>query len=71
MKGVRTETFHYTPEQVRGHVAEALAVLRDEELDPADYPELLTAVYNSLAAKNITVEAVVPGIPNMAIPRGV
>lgn len=70
MEGVRRELFHYTREQVRDHLRDALAIV--EEIAP---PDDLRAVafekaVNLLATKNIAVEAVGVAVPKMAIPRG-
>ena len=70
MAGLRHEMFHYTREQVRGHLADALALVA--ELDPPDALRALAfdKAVNLLATKQIVVEQVQPGLPNMAIPRG-
>lgn len=70
MQGRKTEMPHNTPEQVREYLSAALELT--EDLDPP--ADLRTAVFvkaaDLFAAKQITVEQVVPGIPGMAIPRG-
>ena len=71
MHGRKTEHHHYSPEQVREHLTEACAILREQQFDPLVHEALLVAVYNSLAAKQIMMEQVVPGVANLAIPRGV
>ena len=65
MAGIRHEYHHYTPAQVREHLAEALAIMAEHELDPRELPDVLVAVYNSLATKNIQVEEVRAGIPGV------
>lgn len=63
MAGIRHEFHHYTPAQVREHLDEALAIMRERDLDPYQHIDVLVAVYNSLAAKNIQVEEVRPASP--------
>lgn len=65
MAGLRREHHHYTADQVREHLDEALAILRERDLDPYQHDAVLVAVYNSLATKNITIEEVQPGVPGI------
>ncbi len=70
MNGRRIELPHNTPEQVREYITSALALVDD--LDPPG--DLRQAVFvkavEFYSAKAITVEQIAPGIPGMAIPRG-
>lgn len=70
MIGRRTETYHSTPEQVRGYLRDALAVV--EELDPPEdlRAPVFVAAVNLGSAKTISVEAVAPQGGALAIPRG-
>ena len=70
MAGLRHEMFHYTSEQVRDHLADALALV-DELQPPNDLRALaFDKAVNLLSTKQTVIEQVAPGIPNMAIPRG-
>ena len=69
MNGRITEHPHNTPEQVRGYIADALALV--EELDtPGDLRAVaFVQACQLLAAKQIVMEQIAPMIPHMAIPR--
>lgn len=70
MNGRRSEAFHYTDEQVRDHLRAALAIVDDLAV-PDDLRAIaFQLVYGSLSAKQITVEAIAPGVPMMLPPRG-
>lgn len=70
MRGVRHEDRHHTDEQIREIVAFAVA-LADDEAIPSDLREaVFNTAANMRAAKSITVEQVMPGVPNLAMPRG-
>lgn len=71
MHGRKSEHHHYTREQVVDHLADAVAILREQGFDPVAHEMLLVAIYNGLAAKQIVVEQIQQGPPFMAIPRGV
>ena len=70
MHGRTVEYPHNTDEQVREYLTKALELVDD--LDPAG--DLRQAVFvkatEFYAAKQILMEQVVPGVPNLAIPRG-
>jgi hypothetical protein len=70
MHGIRHELPHNTPEQVREYLSAALEIVA--ELDPPT--DLRVTAFdkavNLLAAKQIGIEQVQPGMPTMAIPRG-
>lgn len=70
MNGRRTELPHNTREQVRDYLREALAVV-----DERDVPDDLRAAafgkaVDLLSAKQITLEAIQPGLGALAVPRG-
>jgi hypothetical protein len=63
-----TEIPHNTPAQVREYLREALAVVEELELDDdLKVPAFLKAV-DLIAAKQLLMETIHPGIPNLAIP---
>jgi len=70
MQGVRTETRYHTDEQVDEIIAKAHNLV--SRLGIAD--DLREAAFTTAAGlysqKNITVEAIQPGVPLMAMPRG-
>lgn len=65
-----TERQHNTPEQIRDYLREALDVV--DELGPPD--DLRVACFAKAAelaaAKQVTGEAVIGNVPNLAVPRG-
>ena len=70
MNGRRVETHHYTPEQVREHLDEAIAILTERAIPVGGHEALLVALYNSLAAKQITIEQIGMSPVAMAMPKG-
>jgi len=70
VQGIRREDRNYTDAQIREALTFALAVV-DELAVPDDLRvAAFQAATNLRTAKQITVEAVAPGMPVMAIPRG-
>ena len=70
MQGIRREERYHTDEQIREALAFAVAAV-DEQSVPDDLREAaFTFAANCRMQKNITIEAIQPGIPTMAIPRG-
>ena len=69
MNGIRSEAFHYTAEQVRDHLRDTLAIVDDLAV-PDDLRAIaFQVVYNSLSAKQITLEQVAPTLGGLAVPR--
>jgi len=70
MNGRRSELPNNTPEQVREYLEGALAIVAELELADDLRAIAFTKAVDLLASKQIVVEAIQPGIPNLAIPRG-
>ena len=69
MQGIRHEDRYHTDEQIREAVAFAVECADDEAI-PSDLREAaFTFAVNCRVQKNITIEAIQPGVPRMAIPR--
>lgn len=57
---MRVSDFVYlnTPEQVREHVDEALAILAERDLEPAQHGNMFAQILALLAAKQVQVDVV-------------
>jgi hypothetical protein len=70
VQGRRTDMHYHSPEQVREHMTEALAIV--EGLDVPD--DLRVAAFGKafdlLAAKHVVMEQLGAALPNMTLPRG-
>jgi hypothetical protein len=67
VNGIRAEHFHFTAEQVRDHLRDALAIV-DEGAVPTDLRAIaFDKVFNAVSAKQIVVEQVEPvlGVPHL------
>lgn len=71
MNGRRNDIYYFTEAQLREHLATAVAILDDAQLEPLEHEALLIAVFEKVCGKNVVVEqlAMAPGA--LAIPRGV
>ncbi len=58
MNGLRTETPHYTREQVAEHLRDTLELLEAAEVPIEIAPAAFTIVFEKLAAKAIQIEHV-------------
>ena len=67
---MRHEMPHYTPEQVAEHLAEAARLVAEAGLPPAFHVVAFTKALDLLAQKQIIVEQVQPGLPNLGNLRG-
>lgn len=71
MHGRVTETPLYTAEQVKGHLDDAARIVSELELtDDLRVPAFKAAV-ELLAKKHVMQEIVQPGVPDLAIRRGI
>lgn len=61
---------HNTREQVAGYLDEALAIVRELEVDDDLRAIAFTKAVDLISAKQLIVEQVVPGVLGMAMPRG-
>jgi len=69
MQGVRTETRYHTNEQVDDIIAKAHDLVRRLGIADDLREAAFTTAAGLYAQKNITVEAIQPGVPTMALPR--
>ena len=70
MQGIRREHHHNTDEQVREYVTKALALVADLEVPEDLRAAVFDKACNLYSTKQILVEQVMQGVPNLAVPRG-
>jgi len=70
MEGIRHETRYHTDEQVEEIVAKAAALVASLSVADDLRVAAFTAAAGLYSQKNITVEAIQPGVPLMGMPRG-
>jgi hypothetical protein len=60
---------HYAPEQVRAHLAEALAIVEELELDDELRGLAFAKAVDLLAAKQMFFEQAQLGVPGLVMPQ--
>lgn len=55
---IASELHHHTPEQASGYLGQALAILHDHDLDPADHDATLAQLVAVLQSKQVQIEQV-------------